>query len=134
MNDQKKIVDVFTLLKPEIEKLKNAGSDTSALDCRILLAHAMSLEKAIYTHQSINISEHQITNFKELIAEREMGKPVSRITTKKNFWTKEFEINEETLDPRPDSEIIIDYELLNGKEFSSQLLYVVSNVYAASCR
>ena len=31
------------------------------------------------------------------------------IINKKNFWKKEFQINKETLDPRPDSEVIIEY-------------------------
>ena len=36
------------------------------------------------------------------------GKPVSRIINKRNFWKKEFELNEETLDPRSDSETLIE--------------------------
>ena len=109
MNNEKKSIDVYSVIKPEIEKLIKYGSETAILDCRILLAHALCLTKPIYTHENINISEKQISDFQELIAERQNGKPVSRIIKKKNFWKREFEINNETLDPRPDTEVIIEY-------------------------
>ena len=109
MNNEKKSIDVYSIIKPEIEKLIKSGSETAILDSRILLAHALSLTKPLYTHEKINISKNQISAFQELIAERENGKPVSRIIKKKHFWKKEFDINKETLDPRPDSEVIIEY-------------------------
>jgi release factor glutamine methyltransferase len=109
MNNEKNLIDVYSIIKPEIEKLMKSGSETAILDSRVLLAHALCLTRPIYTHEKINISEKQINSFQELIAERENGKPVSRIIKKKNFWKKEFEINQETLDPRPDSEVIIEY-------------------------
>ena len=109
MNNHKKLIDVYSIIKPEIEKLIKSGSETAILDSRILLAHALCSTRPIYTHENINISKIQICKFQELVAQRQKGKPVSRIITKKNFWKKEFEINKETLDPRPDSEIIIEY-------------------------
>ena len=109
MNNEKKSIDVYSIIKPEIEKLIKSGSKTAILDSRILLAHALCLTKPIYTHENINISKKQISKFQELIVERQNGKPVSRIIKKKNFWKREFEINNETLDPRPDTEVIIEY-------------------------
>ena len=109
MNNEKKSIDVYSIIKPEIEKLVKSGSETAILDSRVLLAHVLCLTRPIYTHENINISKKEISSFQELIAERENGKPVSRIIKKKNFWKKEFEINQETLDPRPDSEVIIEY-------------------------
>lgn len=109
MNNEKKSIDVYSIIKPEIEKLIKSGSETAILDSRILLGHALCLTKPIYTHENINVSKKQLIEFQQLIAERQNGKPVSRIIKKKNFWKREFEINEETLDPRPDSEVIIEY-------------------------
>ena len=109
MYNETKLINVYSIIKPEIQKLIKSGSETPILDSRILLAHALCETKPIYTHENINISKSQICSFQGLIAEREEGKPVSRIIKKKNFWKKEFEINKETLDPRPDSEVIIEY-------------------------
>ena len=88
MNNEKKSIDVYSIIKPEIEKLIKSGSETAILDCRILLAHALSLAKPLYTHEKINISKNQISAFQKLIAERENGKPVSRIIKKSIFGKK----------------------------------------------
>ena len=109
MDNKQKLVDVYSIIKPEIKKLINSGSTTPILDSRILLAHTLPHTSSVYTHENINISKNQISKFQKLISERAKGKPVSRIINKKNFWKKEFQINKETLDPRPDSEVIIEY-------------------------
>ena len=88
MNNEKKTIDVYSIIKPEIEKLIKSGSETAILDSRILLAHALCLTKPIYTHENINISKKQISEFQELISERQNGKPVSRIIKKKIFGTE----------------------------------------------
>ena len=85
MNNEKKSIDVYSIIKLEIEKLIKSGSETAILDSRVLLAYALSLTKPIYTHENINISKKQISDFQKLIAERQNGKPVSRIIKKKNF-------------------------------------------------
>jgi release factor glutamine methyltransferase len=36
-----------------------------------------------------------------------LGKPVSRIINKRNFWKRDFKLNEEVLDPRQDTEVLI---------------------------
>ena len=108
MHNSKRLLNVYTIIKPEIEKLKKIGNTTPSLDCRILLSYVMGLSETIYSHENINISADEITLFKKLIKDRYMGKPISRIISQKNFWKNTFNINENTLDPRPDSETIIE--------------------------
>ena len=109
----KKKKEVYTLIKPEIQKLIKVGIETANLDCRILLSKSLNIDKVIYNHEYIDISENQIKKFKRLVEQRLSGKPVSRIVNKRNFWKKEFKLNEQTLDPRPDSEILIETVLLH---------------------
>jgi len=103
-----KNIDVYTLIKPEILKLRNIGIETANLDCRLLLSESLDRYETIYNHQNIYISENEIKKFKNLIQQRLSGKPVSRIINKRNFWKKEFELNDATLDPRSDSETLIE--------------------------
>lgn len=109
----KKKMEVYTLIKPEIQKLITVGIETANLDCRILLSKSLNIDKVIYNHEYIDISENQIKKFQRLVEQRLSGKPVSRIVNKRNFWKKEFKLNEQTLDPRPDSEILIETVLLH---------------------
>jgi release factor glutamine methyltransferase len=103
-----KNTDVYTLIEPEILKLKKIGIDTANLDCRLLLSESLDRYETIYNHQNIYISENEIKKFQNLIQQRLSGKPVSRIINKRSFWKKEFELNDTTLDPRSDSETLIE--------------------------
>ena len=103
-----KNIDVYTLIEPEIYKLRKIGIETASLDCRLLLTKSLDRNKTLYNHEYIDITNKEIKNFKHLIKQRVSGKPVSRIIDKRNFWKMEFKINEATLDPRYDSETLID--------------------------
>ena len=105
MNKSK--IDVYTLIKPEIEKLKKSGCETASLDCRLLLSKVIKKADPVYMHQDIFITDNEINKFRVLISERAEGKPVSRIINKRSFWKRDFKLNEEALDPRADSEILI---------------------------
>ena len=101
-------IDVYSIIKPEVEKLKTLGFKTASLDCRLLLSQILEKANPVYTHEQVNISKNEIINFQTLVKQRQKGKPVSRILNKRNFWKREFMLNGDTLDPRPDSEILIE--------------------------
>ena len=103
-----KNIDVYSLIKPEVLKLRNIGVETANLDCRLLLSKSLGRRESLYNHQNIFISQSEIAKFQSLIQERLNGKPVSRIINRRNFWKKEFALNDETLDPRSDSETLIE--------------------------
>jgi release factor glutamine methyltransferase len=104
----KKKIDVYSLIKREVEKLKKIGNKTASLDCRLLLSQILKKTITVYTHQEVYISQNQIIKFQTLVKKREEGQPVSRILNRRNFWKREFILDEETLDPRPDSEMLIE--------------------------
>ena len=57
---------------------------------------------------NILISKKEKNKFYDFLDKRIQGKPVSRIIGSRNFWKNNFLINKYTLDPRPDSEVIIE--------------------------
>ena len=108
-------IDVYTLIKSEIHKLSKVGIETANLDCRLLLTKSLKLNKTLHNYQNVNVTDNEFKNFQNFIEQRLSGKPVSRIINKKNFWDSEFELNDDTLDPRPDSETLIDAVLCHFK-------------------
>ena len=100
--------DVYSIIKLEVEKLEKLGFKTASLDCRLLLSQILKKTNPVYTHEQVNISKNQIINFQNLVKQRQNGKPVSRILNKRNFWKSEFMLDGETLDPRSDSETLIE--------------------------
>mgnify|MGYP001257546290 CR=1 FL=1 len=107
MHKHKFALEANVIIRSGTEILKKNDNPSSSLDSRILLGHAMGLDRSIYPHENINITQDEINTFKKLIKERQKGKPVSRIVSKKEFWKMIFTIDDTTLDPRPDSEVII---------------------------
>ena len=81
----KKKIDVYSLIKLEVEKLTKLGFKTASLDCRMLLSQILNKTNTVYTHQEVYISQNQIIKFHTLMKQRQKGKPVSRILNRRNF-------------------------------------------------
>ena len=108
------------LLNLAQKKLMRYKSASPNLDARILLAYCLGLKDNYFKFDKKVSNDKQIL-FENLIQNRIDGKPVSRITSKKSFWKDEFYINSHCLDPRPDSEIIIESVInsLNQKKLEN---------------
>ena len=96
------------LLIDGITKLQFSKIPLPELDARILLSYAINYQDIIYMHNDISISKNEKNKFYDYLNKRIQGKPVSRIVGSRNFWKKNFLINKYTLDPRQDSEVIVD--------------------------
>jgi len=132
MHKHKFTLEANVIIRSGIEILKKNDNPSSSLDSRILLGHAMGLDRSIYPHENINITQDEINTFKKLIKERQKGKPVSRIVSKKEFWKMIFTIDDTTLDPRPDSEVIIQ-TILNHFIDKSKKLRVLDLGSGSGC-
>ena len=82
------------------------------LDIRILLKHCSKSKKEIIL-SNIDFRDIDIDNFKTLISKRLDNEPISKIINKKSFWKDEFFVDSNVLDPRPETEIIIEEALKN---------------------
>ncbi len=100
------------LLKKSANYL-NSFSISPELDARILLEHVTSLAAEDFIFKpDLEIPSELIVRYQELLVRRVQGEPVAKIVGKKAFWKDEFCVNHHTLDPRPDSEVIIEAILL----------------------
>lgn len=90
-------------------KLKLVAGDTSGLDARLLLCHATGLSReGLIAQGAAPLSEDVLATYESLIARRVTGESVARITGTKEFWSLLFELGPDTLEPRPDSECIVE--------------------------
>jgi release factor glutamine methyltransferase len=82
---------------------------TDSLDSRLLLQHVLGVSHAAYLRAApITLSDTQQTDYAALLARRALGEPVAKIIGEKAFWKHCFFTNQHTLDPRPESEHIIE--------------------------
>ena len=78
-----------------------------------------------YLLSDIKVSKRKQEEFFSIINDRANGKPVSRIIKKRNFWNSEFYINGSTLDPRPDSEILVSSGIELAKIFKKKEINIL---------
>ena len=96
--------------------LKNKFFLNPYLDSEILMSKVINKDKKYLLLNAKNkIEDKNLNLFKKLINERSKGKPVSYLTNKKLFWNSEFFVTEDTLIPRPDTELIVE-NILNLKK------------------
>ena len=61
------------------------------------------------------MARYDLNNFYNLIEQRSLGNPVAYLTNKKFFWNSEFFITNDTLIPRPDTELVVENVLSANK-------------------
>ncbi len=120
------------LLKLGQSILKNNNVPNYNLDARILLAYLLSLENK-YFMSDIKVTNKDKENFFSLIKDRINGKPVSKIISRRDFWDTEFYINSSTLDPRPDSEILVKSALEVNKFINKEKINILELGVGSGC-
>ena len=79
------------------------------LDSEILLTKVIKKDrKYILVNSNKNLNIEDLNNFQKLITKRSFGYPIAYITSKKFFWKSEFTVSNETLIPRPDTELLVE--------------------------
>jgi release factor glutamine methyltransferase len=105
-------VNARTLLKAGKEALVKAGSPTAALDARLLLQQAAGLShEALIADPERPVAPEAAATFDEFLKRRLVGEPVSRILGEREFYGRSFKVTPATLDPRPDTETLIEAAL-----------------------
>ena len=91
-------------------KLSGSGIEGAARDARILTANALGTP---ISELSVKINEQVpekiIADLEKLILRRINKEPISKILGKRDFWGRSFSINKKVLDPRADTETLIDF-------------------------
>ncbi len=86
-----------------------AGLDTPDLDARLLLAHALQVNRLqLLMDQEAMLQPAAARHLSEMAARRLAHEPVSRIVGERSFYGRPFKITPATLDPRPDSETLVE--------------------------
>jgi len=103
------ISTVNTVLIEASAILKEVECLTSELDARILLEHCLGLTtEKLFSSKDRILSSSEQKNFDDLIERRKNREPVAQIIGRRSFWKEEFKTTCDTLDPRPDSETLIE--------------------------
>ena len=91
------------------KKLKQVGIINSYQEARLLLKYALnfSLEEILVSPHK-QLTPKQLEKYENWVLRRSLHEPLSKIREEKEFWSLPFIVKAETLDPRPDSETLIE--------------------------
>lgn len=93
-------------------KIQLAESATLRSDIEILLCHVLKCQPLRFiTHPEQALTSQQQQQFIFLIEQRQQGLPVAHLTGVRGFWSLDIEVNQHTLIPRPDTELLVTLAL-----------------------
>ena len=89
--------------------LKSKFIPNPLLDAEILMAKTINKDRNFILLNSNNsLSKNDLNYFYHLVRKRSLGTPIAYLTNKKFFWNSEFFVTNDTLIPRPDSELVVE--------------------------
>ncbi|KAA0676556.1 peptide chain release factor N(5)-glutamine methyltransferase [Roseomonas genomospecies 6] len=102
-------ITLHQLRRTAESSLREAGVDTPDLDARLLVEHALSLTRSdLFIKANDPIPDSDAARVLALVARRAAREPVGRILGHREFWTIDLALNPDTLEPRPDTETLVE--------------------------
>ena len=99
-------------LRAAVVKLTAAGIAGAARDAKLLLAHAMQIAPDRVTlHLPDAMTPDALARLDLALDARAMHQPIAQITGQRLFWGHSFAVSRDTLDPRPETELLVQTAL-----------------------
>jgi len=118
-------VTVQTFLDQATKRLKRAGIGTARLDCLVLLEDVMATDRAsLLAHPEREMNAEHLQQLEKMVAQRAEHIPLAQVRGKTEFYGREFIITPAVLEPRPESETMIEL-LLNLPLDSTKKVHIV---------
>jgi release factor glutamine methyltransferase len=100
---------VSQLLVAGSKILKNNKIQTHKLDAELVLSNLLKKQREnLIINSTKKVSQNTVNNFNKLITRRSAKEPLAYILKKKEFWSKIFFVNRNTLIPRPETELLCE--------------------------
>ena len=118
-------MNALELLNSGSHKLKMQKIKTHRLDSEILLSKVLNKSREqILINLNQNMKNTEVFAFDNLINRRLEKEPIAYIINEKEFWSKKFLVNKNTLIPRPETELLVENLIKNYKNKNISLLDV----------
>lgn len=128
------MAELETLLREAVRQLQAAGIESALLDARLLVQAATGLShEELILHPHHDVPEDVQDRLAQMIARRAGREPVSRILGQREFYGHTFAITEHVLDPRPDSELLVETALEAAKRLGKTRLRLLDLGTGSGC-
>lgn len=97
------------------------SSGTTRLDAEVLLSHVLGKPRSyLYTWPDKTLEPAQVHDFESMFCRRAAGEPVAHIIGQREFWSLPFMVNNATLIPRPETELLVEQALKLGESLEKE--------------
>ena len=102
-------MNALELLNSGSYKLQKQKIKTHRIDSEILLSKVLNKSREqILIRLNQNMKNTEVSAFDNLIQRRLHKEPIAYIINEKEFWSKKFHVNKNTLIPRPETELLVE--------------------------
>lgn len=92
--------------------LQLTSSESAKLDAEVLLAHTIERDRTyLFTWPDRALEAAEQQRFEHLVQRRQQGTPVAHLVGQREFWSLPLTVNDSTLIPRPDTEVLVEQAL-----------------------
>lgn len=110
-------------LQQSQRQLEAAGSESAALDARLLLAHVLAKPTSyLFTWPEKALAPDEVNQAATLLQRRLQGEPMAYILGEQEFYGYPFYVSPATLIPRPDTELLVERVLALAPAGTQQVL------------
>ena len=113
-------MDIRSVLNLTVRDLERRGFVTPRLDAEVLLFHYLKTDRfGLYKYSERLLTDEEVRGFQAWVARRHQGEPVAYIVGQKEFFSLVFEVNNQVLVPRPETEILVEevIRLCSGSDY-----------------
>ena len=87
-------------------------SDSAQLDCELLLCYVLDVDRTwLRTWPEKPVSQSLEAKFCALLKQRVQGQPVAYLVGSRGFWSMDLQVSQDTLIPRPETELLVELAL-----------------------
>jgi len=119
-------VKIEELLKYSSDFLKNAKIPSYNLDALLILCSSLGVTKedVIFSKVEDDLVQKNLEKIQSLLVRRSNKEPLSHIIGYREFYDDIFLVNQDVLDPRPDSEVLIEsvFNIFDNKNKTIKIL------------
>ena len=125
---------IESLMKQSSKLLKAYGFERPRHESVIIFKDILKKSYVdILSNSDLKISITKTNKILDNLFERLKGKPLSKISGVKEFYSRQFITSEDTLDPRPDTELIVDVVKNLSKDFTKKKINILDVGTGSAC-
>ena len=127
-------ITIESLMKQSTKLLQVYGFERPRHESVIILKDILKKTYVdILSNSNLKISITETNKILENLFERLKGKPLSKITGVKEFYSRQFITSDYTLDPRPETEFIVDVVKKLSKDFRTKKINILDVGTGSGC-